>query len=173
MTEVVAAEAAQVPPPAVAAWTAQMIRPLCDKGVETRASFLRTTFAFRAGQAPATLRISALGLYRAFINGKRVGDDLLTPGWTSYQARLSYQHFINEVSSLAVSFSYADSNGVGVAPATDRERAYFRIAYNRELTADWLLSGGYEMQQSATGGAAAARSNAIFLTLDRSFRFFP
>ena len=89
------------------------------------------------------------------------------------QARLSYQHFINEVSSLAVSFSYADSNGVGVAPATDRERAYFRIAYNRELTADWLLSGGYEMQQSATGGAAAARSNAIFLTLDRSFRFFP
>ena len=29
------------------------------------------------------LRISALGLYRAFINGERVGNDLLTPGWTS------------------------------------------------------------------------------------------
>ena len=88
-------------------------------------------------------------------------------------ARLSYQHMISDDSSLDVSFSYVNSNGVGVAPVTDRGRAYFRIAYNRDLTADWMLSGGYEMQQSATTGAAAARSNAIFLSLDRSFRFFP
>ena len=40
-----------------------------------------------------TLRISALGLYRAFINGRRVGEDLLTPGWTSYWDRLSYQTY--------------------------------------------------------------------------------
>ena len=39
------------------------------------------------------LRISALGLYRAFINGVRVGNDLLTPGWTSYDKRLSYQTY--------------------------------------------------------------------------------
>ncbi len=30
--------------------------------------------------AEAVLSISALGLYRAFINGKRVGHDQLTPG---------------------------------------------------------------------------------------------
>ena len=39
------------------------------------------------------LRISALGLYRAFINGARVGNDLLTPGWTSYDKRLSFQTY--------------------------------------------------------------------------------
>ena len=39
------------------------------------------------------LRISALGLYRAFINGVRVGNDLLTPGWTSYDKRLSFQTY--------------------------------------------------------------------------------
>ncbi len=44
------------------------------------------------------LRISALGLYRAFINGKRVGEDLLTPGWTCYDDRIAYQTY--EVSDL-------------------------------------------------------------------------
>ncbi len=75
------------------AWTATMIRPLADKGVGTRASFLRKKFTLSSRGGAETLRISALGLYRAFINGKRVGDDLLTPGWTVYTARLSYQTY--------------------------------------------------------------------------------
>ena len=81
-------------------WTALMIRPLSDKGVGTRASFVRGTFQRSSRGGAETLRISALGLYRAFINGKRVGDDQLTPGWTSYQARLSYQTY--DVSNLLV-----------------------------------------------------------------------
>jgi alpha-L-rhamnosidase len=75
------------------AWTAMMIRPLTDKGVGTRASFLRKKFTLSSRGGAETLRISALGLYRAFINGKRVGDDLLTPGWTVYTTRLSYQTY--------------------------------------------------------------------------------
>lgn len=39
----------------------------------------------------ARLYISALGLYRAYLNGARVGLDELTPGWTDYQQRLNYQ----------------------------------------------------------------------------------
>ncbi len=46
----------------------------------------------------AQLRISALGLYRCFITGVRVGNDLLTPGWTAYDQRLSFQTY--EVGSL-------------------------------------------------------------------------
>ena len=30
-------------------------------------------------------------MYEAQINGKRVGDAYLTPGWTSYNKRLQYQ----------------------------------------------------------------------------------
>ena len=56
-------------------WTATMIRPLSDKGVGTRASFLRKTFTLSSRGGAETLRISALGLYRAFINGQRVGDE--------------------------------------------------------------------------------------------------
>jgi len=74
-------------------WTARMIHPSCDGGVGTPASFLRRRFALNTVSGSETLRISALGLYRCFINGRRVGQDLLTPGWTSYDKRLSFQTY--------------------------------------------------------------------------------
>jgi alpha-L-rhamnosidase len=82
------------------AWTAKMVRPLADKGVETRASYLTKTFTLSSLGGAGTLTISALGLYRAFINGKRVGHDQLTPGWTVYTQRLSYQTY--DVTDLLV-----------------------------------------------------------------------
>jgi alpha-L-rhamnosidase len=75
------------------AWAAKMVRPLADKGVGTPASFVSRTFTLDAVRGSETLDISALGLYIAFINGKRVGRDILTPGWTSYDVRLSYQTY--------------------------------------------------------------------------------
>ncbi len=39
----------------------------------------------------ARLFITSRGLYEASINGKRVGDAYLTPGWTSYNKHLQYQ----------------------------------------------------------------------------------
>src|SRR5687767_6506916 len=41
--------------------------------------------------ASATAYITAQGMYEAQINGKRVGDAYLTPGWTSYNKRHQYQ----------------------------------------------------------------------------------
>lgn len=41
----------------------------------------------------AILRVTALGLYYAEINGKRVGSDRMTPGWTSYFTTLQYQEY--------------------------------------------------------------------------------
>ena len=81
------------PAAANTAWTANMVRPLSDKGVGTPASFLRKSFSLGQIGGGETLRISALGLYRCFINGVRVGNDLLTPGWTAYDKRLSYQTY--------------------------------------------------------------------------------
>lgn len=39
------------------------------------------------------LYITALGLYEAHVNGQRVGQECLAPGWTSYQYRICYQVF--------------------------------------------------------------------------------
>ncbi len=74
-----------------APWVADMVQPTTDLGVGRQQPFLRKTFRYSGG--PATLRISALGLYCAFINGRRVGNGVLTPGWTSYWDRLSYQTY--------------------------------------------------------------------------------
>lgn len=41
----------------------------------------------------AVLKITALGLYYAEINGVRVGDCYLTPGWTSYNKTLQVQEY--------------------------------------------------------------------------------
>jgi alpha-L-rhamnosidase len=79
-------------------WVAEMVRPLSDKGVGTPASFIRKRFTLGSVGGRETLRISALGLYRCFINGTRVGNDVLTPGWTVYDKRLSYQTY--DVGSL-------------------------------------------------------------------------
>ena len=74
-------------------WTAQMIHPLADQGEGTPASFVAREFSLRAVRGDETLRVSALGLYRVFLNGKRVGDDLLTPGWTCYDKRIAFQTY--------------------------------------------------------------------------------
>lgn len=49
-------------------------------------------FTARTGEK-ATLRATALGLYFAEINGARVGDRYLTPGWTSYNKMLQVQEY--------------------------------------------------------------------------------
>ena len=46
----------------------------------------------------AHLTITGLGLYRAFLNGDRVGDDYLSPGFNDYDAYLRTRTY--DVSSL-------------------------------------------------------------------------
>ena len=41
----------------------------------------------------ATAYITSHGIYEAYINGKRIGNYQLTPGWTSYHKRLQYQAY--------------------------------------------------------------------------------
>ena len=72
---------------------ARMIVPLSDAGTGGPQPFLRKTFKLGGAAKAASLTISALGLYRCLINGKRVGEDLLTPGWTTYKERLAFQSY--------------------------------------------------------------------------------
>ncbi len=74
-----------------------MIAPLADAGRGAQASFVGQDFDLDAA-GPTMLHISAQGLYRCFINGMRVGNDLLTPGWTCYDDRIAYQSY--EIGSL-------------------------------------------------------------------------
>jgi alpha-L-rhamnosidase len=72
-------------------WNGEMIAPSVDEGQGTRGSYVATAFSLDSVPADAELFISAQGLYRCFINGRRVGNDLLTPGQTCYDDRIAYQ----------------------------------------------------------------------------------
>ena len=50
-------------------------------------------FSADSGILSASLEITGLGLYRAFLNGERVGDDYLTPGFNDYDAYLRKQTY--------------------------------------------------------------------------------
>jgi len=54
-------------------------------------TYLVKSFVVEAPILRARLYISAHGLYQAFINGHRIGDGELTPGWTNYRSRVQYQ----------------------------------------------------------------------------------
>lgn len=80
----------------------------------------------------ATAYITARGLYEAQINGKRVGDSYLTPGWTAYQHRIQYQAY--DVTNLLES----GDNAVGVTLGSGWYRSYLawgnrRETYGKEL----------------------------------------
>ncbi|MCP9236133.1 alpha-L-rhamnosidase [Lewinella sp. JB7] len=76
-------------------WTAGWIEPDVteDENRSMPAPLLRREFELDRNIASARLYITAHGVYEATINGKRVGDLLLTPGWTAYDERLQYQTY--------------------------------------------------------------------------------
>lgn len=57
------------------------------------AKYFRSEFAARPGIRRALLYGTARGIYEVEINGRRVGDQILAPGWTDYDTRLYYQTY--------------------------------------------------------------------------------
>ena len=74
-------------------WLAKWIRPdwAEDLTKSQPSPYLRKEFKLKGDIEKARVYISSLGLYTADINGKKVGDQVFTPGWTSYDNRLQYQ----------------------------------------------------------------------------------
>ncbi|HXR66593.1 MAG TPA: alpha-L-rhamnosidase N-terminal domain-containing protein, partial [Ktedonobacteraceae bacterium] len=60
--------------------------------------YLRRPFSASREVQRARLYITAKGLYEATLNGQRVGNAWLTPGWTDYDERVQYQTY--DVSEL-------------------------------------------------------------------------
>jgi alpha-L-rhamnosidase len=110
-------------------WTAPFITPDWDEDiVEAQPSpHFRKEFEAPREVASATLHITALGVYQAEINGARVGDEVLRPGWTSYRHRLCYQTY--DVAELV----QAGTNALGVVVADGWARGNlgFRPQRNR------------------------------------------
>ncbi|MDO4522961.1 MAG: family 78 glycoside hydrolase catalytic domain [Eubacteriales bacterium] len=58
---------------------------------ESGATLIRREFSVKKEVAAAYFVGTAHGLYRAYLNGAKIGEDEFRPGWTSYHKRLLYQ----------------------------------------------------------------------------------
>ena len=75
-------------------WKAKWIsdgskNPLKDEDYykEDRMPLFRKEFAANKKILSARLYISGLGYYEAYLNGKKIGDHVLDPGFTTYENR--------------------------------------------------------------------------------------
>ena len=55
--------------------------------------YLRREFPLDKPVSLARLYATARGVYELYINGNRVGNDVLAPGWTDYDRRVQYQTY--------------------------------------------------------------------------------
>lgn len=78
-----------------AEWDAAWIGGDVAGGKYTSGPVAQLVKPFTLGAKPtkARLYITALGLYEAYLNGQRVGEDIFTPGWTVYSKRVRYQAY--------------------------------------------------------------------------------
>ncbi len=109
-------------------WTAKWIEPGYKEDEVLRPSPLfRKLFNSNKKIQSATVYITAHGLYEAHINGKRVGDAYLTPGWTAYQKRLQYQAY--DVTNLLQS----GKNAIAVSLGSGWYRGIIGFANNKNV----------------------------------------
>ncbi len=106
-------------------------------GTKTSASsqpapLLRRNFNAENDLVAARIYATSLGLYELRLNGQRVGDAVLTPGWTSYDHRLQYQTY--DVTGLM----REGDNVLGAILGDGWYRGYMGFTGDRNLYGDRL-----------------------------------
>ena len=85
----------------------------------------RKVFSLDKEVSKATLKITSLGVFKAYLNGESFSDDYLAPGWTDYCKRIPYCEYdltnrIRKENTLDV--TVADGWYVGRISWANRER---------------------------------------------------
>ncbi len=72
-------------------WRAQWIEMKGDTNRYAPSPYFRKEFDVTKKVSKAVVYVTAHGLYELRLNGRKVGEEALTPGWTTYGKRLQYQ----------------------------------------------------------------------------------
>ncbi|RWY53804.1 alpha-L-rhamnosidase [Mucilaginibacter gilvus] len=108
-------------------WQAKWIGPGFKEDSLRASPMFRKVFSSTKKVSSAIAYITAHGLYEAQINGHRVGDAYLTPGWTSYGKRLQYQAY--DVTDLLAT----GNNVVGVTLGSGWYRGLIGFSNNQNF----------------------------------------
>ncbi|MDO4305328.1 MAG: family 78 glycoside hydrolase catalytic domain [Eubacteriales bacterium] len=76
-------------------WKAPFVSGETDDSYKevSKGTYVRGLFEVKKEIKEAYAYTTALGLYQFYLNGKKVGEDEMTPGWTSYRRHLLYQTY--------------------------------------------------------------------------------
>jgi alpha-L-rhamnosidase len=74
-----------------ARWIGSYASEVKMDGGRPRSILLRDEFTLDKNVQLARAYVTGLGSYQLFLNGEKVSNDLLTPGWTDYPTRIMYQ----------------------------------------------------------------------------------
>ncbi len=115
-------------------WQADWITSDWDEDISQPqpAPLLRTEFTLDGEIASARIYATSLGLYELHLNGQRVGDGQLTPGWTSYKKRIQYQ--VYDVTDLL----QAGDNALGALLGDGWFRGHLGFQRQRNLYGEHL-----------------------------------
>jgi alpha-L-rhamnosidase len=142
---------------------------LISPAEDLNAPLLRTELTLEPGHGPvarAELRASAHGVFEAHLNGVPVSDDVLSPGWSSYEWRLRYRSYdvtglLQDATGSPVVLGLALGNGWYRGRLTwSGDRALYgdRLAAIASLTIDY--EDGHQ-QVVATDGSWTAGPSAV------------
>ncbi|WP_194410370.1 alpha-L-rhamnosidase [Microbacterium cremeum] len=123
-----------------------------DTAIDGPVQLLRTEFALDRRPESGRLRLSALGLVDAWINGVRATDAHLTPGWTSYQERILVDTL--DVTALL----HEGTNVVVLAVADGWYRGSFGFARRTAIYGDRLGA----LAQVEADGRVVAKTDAAW-----------
>jgi alpha-L-rhamnosidase len=120
----------------VANWQAEWITPDWDEDIQQSqpAPYLRKTFALDGAVQSARIYVTSLGLYELQLNGQRVGEGVLTPGWTVYDRYLQYQTY--DVTGLLT--PAGGENAIGAILGDGWYRGWLGFEGNRNTFGDHL-----------------------------------
>lgn len=87
-------------------WTAQWIGMKGTEGTPPAAVDMEKTFQINKRPTKIRIYVTGLGAYHLQLNGKRVGQDYLTPGWTHYLKTLHYQVYEIPTEECSIGINY-------------------------------------------------------------------
>jgi alpha-L-rhamnosidase len=131
-------------------WQAEWIGAPFSGGPRTSspAPFLRREFVLHKAVIKARVYATAIGLYECHLNGARIGDALLTPGWTDYLQHIQYQVYdVTEMlqpGANAFGALLGDGWGVGHICWAGRQRYVDRPQFLAQLVLTYA-DGGREI----------------------------
>lgn len=108
-------------------WKAKWIEAGFAEDATRPAILFRNQFSINKKITSATLYITAHGMYEVQLNGNKVGDAYLTPGWTSYNKRLQYQ--VYDVTNMLSN----GNNAIGATVGNGWYRGYLAWEDNKNI----------------------------------------